>query len=173
MTGGNLSFVSSQLTNNEAVRPRIRGARNVATALSHAALPHSSALFSHAEDCRAPFTPMTRRELTCSVSRCVHVLYVMWDVARPPGHGGISAQLVRDCWLFCGASMCSCDVCCPCTAWVGHAEARGTVECRVVVATVYSSAARPRLYVYYIVRPAVQCRTVQCRAMQNDAENSK
>ena len=34
---------------------------------------------------------------------------------------------------FCGASMCSCDVCCPCTAWVGHAEARGTVECRVVV----------------------------------------
>ena len=40
------------------------------------------------------------------------------------------------------------------------------VECRVVVATVCSSAARPRVQVYSIVRPAVQCRTVLTVAVE-------
>ena len=34
---------------------------------------------------------------------------------------------------FCRASMCSCDVCCPCTAWVGMPRHGSVVECRVVV----------------------------------------
>ena len=61
--------------------------KNAATALSHAASPHSSDGTAHVEDWQAvqppPLAPITRLELTCSVARCVHELYVMWDVGSP------------------------------------------------------------------------------------------